>query len=55
MTKVVNDIKHIFTVANELTGEDKKINTNNFAKFVRMCMAFKQINDSDTFWVVEPA
>ena len=20
-----------------------------------MCMAFKQINDSDTFWVVEPA
>ena len=55
MTKVVNDIKHIFTAANELTGEDKKINTNNFAKFVRMCMAFKQINDSDTFWVVEPA
>lgn len=54
MTKVVNDIKHIFTAANELTGEDKKINTNNFAKFVRMCMAFKQINDSDTFWVVEP-
>ena len=55
MTKIVNNIKHIFAVANELTGEDKKINTNKFAKFVRMCMAFKQINDSDTFWVVEPA
>ena len=24
MTKVVNDIKHIFTAANELTGEDKR-------------------------------
>ena len=55
MTKVVNDIKQFYTAAYDVKGGDMEINTNNFAKFVRMCMAFKQINDSDTFWVVEPA
>lgn len=54
MTKVVNDIKHIFTAANELTGEDKKINTNNFVKFVRMCMAFKKANDDETLGTIDP-
>lgn len=54
MTKVVNDIKHIFTAANELTGEDKKINTNKFAKFVRMCMAFKKANDDETLGTIDP-
>ena len=53
MTKIVNNIKHIFAVANELTGEDKKINTNNFAKFVRMCMAFKKADDDETLGTID--
>lgn len=54
MTKIVNNIKHIFAVANELTGEDKKINTNKFAKFVLMCMAFKKANDDETLGTIDP-